>query len=355
MQWAKTHQQAPYNLAVSGMLSYPLRDLPVKIEDLEINRHGAYGYPPLQEALAKLSGVTPDHVVHIEGTSGANHLAMAALIEPGDEVLIEHPTYELLLSTARYLGAEVWRFSRPGMKLDPAEIARMVTPRTRLIAITNLHNPSSDFTTEAVLRRVGEIAREAGARVLVDEVYLDAAWDLAPRSSIHLGPEFVATTSLTKVYGLSGLRCGWILADPELARRMWLLNDLFGVNAAHPAERLSVIAIENLPRIAARARALLDTNRPLLNHFLESQPALECPKMERGTVCFPRLRRGSVEDFCKLLRERYETSVVPGHFFEMPDHVRVGICGETETLKAGLDRLGVALTEYFSGPHRPCN
>ena len=92
--------------------------------------------------------------------------------------------------------------------------------------ITNLHNPSSAFADEATLRAVGEIARRVGARVLVDEVYLDAAFELAPRSAFHLGPEFVVTNSLTKVYGLSGLRCGWVLAEPELARRMWLLNDL---------------------------------------------------------------------------------------------------------------------------------
>src|SRR5690242_10095174 len=102
MEWAKLHSEAPFNLASSGVQSYPLAELPVKLEQLEINGSTVYGYAPLQERLAKKAGVTPECVVAAQGTSMANHLAMAALIAPGDEVLIEDPTYELLLSAARY-------------------------------------------------------------------------------------------------------------------------------------------------------------------------------------------------------------------------------------------------------------
>src|SRR5205807_328656 len=117
--------------------------------------------------------------------------------------------------------------------------------RTKLIVLTNLHNPSSALTPDSVLREVGDL----GAHVLVDEVYLDAVYEKTPRSSAHLGPQFIVTNSLTKVYGLSGLRCGWILAEPDLARAMWRLNDLFEVNAAHPAELLSVAAFRHLDAI----------------------------------------------------------------------------------------------------------
>jgi aspartate/methionine/tyrosine aminotransferase len=112
------------------------------------------------------------------------------------------------------------------------------------------------LTSDDVLREIGDLARSVGARVLVDEVYLDAVYENTPRTSYHLGREFVVTNSLTKVYGLSGLRCGWIVAEPDLARRMWRLNDLFGSIPAHPAERLSVIALENLDRIRERARRI---------------------------------------------------------------------------------------------------
>src|SRR5262249_19041813 len=158
------------------------------------------------------------------GTSMANHLAMAALVSPGDEVLIERPAYEPLVALARYLGAHVTRFERPfesGFAVDPDIVAAALTPRTKLVVLTNLHNPSGAFTDEATLTRVGEAARSVGARVLVDEAYLDAVFDELARTALRLGPTFVVTGSLTKVYGLSGLRCGWILAETSLARQIW--------------------------------------------------------------------------------------------------------------------------------------
>jgi len=343
MQWAKlNHATARYNLGVSGMPSYPLAELGVKVENLEVNGPPGYGYAPLQEALARKCGVTPDHVVAAAGTSMANHLAMAAVLEPGDEVLIEHPAYGLLEDAARYLGAEIRHFDRPweaGFPLDPSIVERAMTPRTRMVVVTNLHNPSSALASEEALKAIGAMV----PWVLVDEVYLDAVFDPPQRSAIHLGENFVITNSLTKVYGLSGLRCGWILAQPELARKMWLLNDLFGVNAAHPAELLSVIALEKLPEIAARTHALLERNREIFNRFLASCTGLQARPTEFGTVSFPRLARGSGDDFCRLLREKYETSVVPGSFFGMEQHFRLGICCPTETLVTGLERIALCL------------
>ncbi len=266
MLWAKTQGRAKYNLATSGVGSFPLRDLPVTIDQLEINGDSTYGYAPLQHAIAKKCGVDPDCVVAADGTSMANHLAMAALLDPGDEVLIEQPTYELLTSTLLYLGAAVKTFVRDennGYALDPAEVRRAITPKTRLIVLTNLHNPSSVLAPDSVLREIGELARSIGARVLVDEVYLDAVYTNTPKTAYLLGPEFVVTSSLTKVYGLSGLRCGWILAEPDLARAMWRLNDLFASIPAHPAELLSVVAMEHLAQIRdARAEDCRSRPRP---------------------------------------------------------------------------------------------
>ena len=354
MQWAKKRSGARYNLATSGLVSFPLSGFPsLKLEDLgPLSRGGDYGFAPLQEALAAHCGVSKDNVVAALGTSMANYLAMAAILEPGDEVLVEHPTYELLLATLGYLEADIRRFPRrpdTGFAIDPAEVERNVTPRTRLIVITNLHNPSSALTGEPELQAIGDIARRAGARVLVDEVYLEAAFERAPRSAFHLGPEFVITNSLTKVYGLSGLRCGWILADAELARRIWLLDDLLDVNAPHVAERLSVFAFANFDAVCARARTLLTTNRALMNQFLAGRHDLEVRPLEFGTVAFPRLLTGPVDEFCELFRNKYEGTVVPGSFFEMPDHFRMGIGGETDALAASLERLGAALDEFRSG------
>ena len=150
------------------------------------------------------------------------------------------------------------------MRSIPAQVRRVITRKTKLIVLTNLHNPSSVLASETALREIGGLARSVGARVLVDEVYLDAVYINTPKPAYHLGPEFVVTSSLTKVYGLSGLRCGWILAEPDLARAMWRLNDLFASIPAHPAELLSVVALENLDTIRDRARKIVEADRALL-------------------------------------------------------------------------------------------
>jgi len=347
MYWAKTSSVAKYNLATSGLGNLKLRELRVSLDDLEITG-GGYGYQPLIQSIGERYRVASESIVTAAGTTFANHLAMAALIKPGDEVLFEHPAYEPMLAAARYLGASVKRFSRTfenGFRIVPQEIESLASNSTRLIVITNLHNPSGVLVDDAALKQVGEIARRVGARVLVDEVYIETLFEELPRTSFHLGDEFVVTSSLTKAFGLSGLRCGWIFAEPELARRMWLLNDLFAATAVHAGERLSVIAMQQLPEIAERSKQLLDRNRQVLNDFFDTREDLEVIRPEFGTVMFPRVRGGTADELCRLLREKYETSVVPGSFFEMPAHFRVGIAGDTDALKEGLDRLGKTLNE----------
>jgi hypothetical protein len=345
MHWAKTQSRARFNLATSGVGSFPLAELPVQ-PAMEINGDSTYGYAALNRAIAAKCGVDPDCVVGAAGTSMANHLAMAALIDPGDEVLIEEPAYELLVSAAQYLGADVKRFRRKeenGYALEPTEIRHALTPRTKLIVVTNLHNPTSVLTPDSVLREIGDLARSVGAHVLADEVYLDAVYENTPRTSYLLGPEFIVTSSLTKVYGLSGLRCGWILAHPDLARNMWRLNDLFGAVPAHAAELLSVAAFEQLDFIRARARRVVEADRAVLAEFLRLQPSVRSPRTAFGTTAFLRLEGVDEEAFLARLRAEYETSAVPGSFFESPGHIRIGMGVDHEMFAEGLRRISLAL------------
>ena len=345
MHWAKTRSTAKFNLATSGMPNLSIRDLRVSLDDLEIT-DGGYGYEPLISRIGARYGVAKESIVTAAGTTFANHLAMAAIAKPGDEVLFESPAYEPMLAAVRYLGANVKRFTRrfeDGFRVAPEEVEKHVTRNTRLIVITNLHNPSSVLIDDATLKQIGEIARGVGARVLVDEVYIETLFETAPRTAFHLGDEFVVTSSLTKAFGLSGLRCGWIFAEPELAQRMWLLNDLFAATPVHAGERLSVIALDQISEIAERAKRLLDHNRRLLNEFLDTREELETVRPEFGTVMFPRVSNGNADLLCRVLREKYETSVVPGSFFELPAHFRVGIAVSSDVLEHGLERLGQAL------------
>jgi aspartate/methionine/tyrosine aminotransferase len=349
MQWAKLHSKARFNLATSGVGAYPLRELNVSIDQLEINGDNSYGFVPLQHAIAKKNGIDPACVVETAGTSMANHLALAALIDPDDEVLIESPTYELVISTALYLQAKIVRFPRReenAFAVDPEEIRKAITRKTKLVFLTNLHNPSSVLTSDDILCEVGDIAASVDAHVVVDEVYLDAVYDKTPRTSFHLGKNFVVTSSLTKVYGLSGLRCGWILAQPELARAIYELNDLFAATQVHPTEILSVIALQNLDKIRERARRIVGADRADLKNFLDANAAyIAAVRSTHGTTSFPKLLRGDVPEVLQRLRAKFETTVVPGKFFGMPDHFRIGIGVDHEMFAEGLRRLSQALQQ----------
>jgi aspartate/methionine/tyrosine aminotransferase len=348
--WVKTQPKAKYNLATSGVMNFPLAQLPLRLENLEISgQTPGYGYAPLQQALARHAKVPKECVVAAIGTSMAIYLAYAGTLEPGDDALVEQPAYESMFLAAQLAGANVVRFQRRfenGFAIDPSEIERAITPKTRLIVLTNLHNPSGAFVSTETLRAIGKIAEHNGARVMVDEVYLEMFFDNPVPSAFHLGETFIITSSLTKVYGLSGLRCGWILAAPDLAERIWHINDLFGNIPPHSAELMSIVALDNLPAIAQHSRNLLNTNRALLDQFLNSRTDLELVRPPAGTVIFPRVTTGNTGKFIELLREKCETEVVPGRFFEMPDHFRLGIGGDTEMLRAGLERLSSALDEF---------
>jgi aspartate/methionine/tyrosine aminotransferase len=346
MHWSKTQSRARFNLATSGVAPFPLHELSVDFKELEINGDNSYGYPPLQSAIAEYHGVDPECVVEAAGTSMANHLAMAAILESGDEVLIEHPAYGPILDVARYLEANVKRFPRAeenGWMVDPADIRHSVTPKTRLIVITNLHNPTSVLTPDSVLREVGDIARSIGAHVLVDEVYLDAVYEGTPQTSFHLGPEFLVTSSLTKVYGVSGLRCGWIMARPDLATKMQRLHDLYAATAVYPGELLSVAAFKHLDLLRERARRIVEADRKLLRDFLERQSPISAVRTDWGTTSFLRLQQGNADFFLERLRSEFDTSAVPGRFFEMPDQFRIGMGVNTEMFAEGLKRIGHAL------------
>jgi len=348
MEWAKRHPRSRVSLAGSNLLSCELVDLPGAREALELHGDNDNGYAPLVEAIATRYGVPRDMVVTAQGTSGANFLVFAALVKAGDDVLVERPGYDPLMGPPLLLGANATRFDRrfeDGYRLDPDAVRAAMTPRTRLIVITNAHNPTGVVASDADLDEVGRIAERNGARVLVDEVYLDTAVAGAVRPAAAKSPVFISTSSLTKSYGLAGLRCGWVLAHPRVAESVARARDIVDGTGAFPAERLSVLAFSLLDRLAARSRRLLGANGRTMHAFLESQPTLECVWPSAGTVVFPRIRGvADAGPFVERLAREFETDVVPGRFFQAPAHFRVGFGGRPDVLADGLSLLGRALS-----------
>jgi aspartate/methionine/tyrosine aminotransferase len=348
MQYAKTRRQAPFDLGGSNILACTLDDLPGAREALALSGANDSGYGPLLDAIAARYAAPASRITTATGTAGANFLAFAALLEPDDDVLVEMPGYDPLLGAIRLLGARPVRFERrfeDGFALDPDRVRAAMTPRTRLVVITHPHNPSGVAAADAALDEVGRIAERAGAKVLVDEVYRDispaAGPPLALRSDV-----FVTTSSLTKSYGLSSLRCGWIIGSEAVIERARRARDVVDGTGSIVAERLAVVAFQHLGALAARAQAHLTRNKAMVDAFLRGQPRLESAA-SGITVVFPRIS-GVVDSgrFVDDLRERHQTAVIPGHFFDAPAHFRLGYGGATEPLRTGLDRIAEALATW---------
>jgi len=351
MEWAKLKTHPKINLSRSGLADRSLADLGIDRQDLEINGEHSYGYPPLIAAIAARYRVEERNVLPVNGASQGIFYAAAALLEPGDEVLVEQPAYEPLLAVPRFFRAEVKRFARrfeDGYSIDLDKFRSALTTRTKLVVLTNLHNPSGAFLDDRSLLELAAAASEKGAMVFVDEIYLEFLEEKEePATSFHLAENLVVTSSLTKVYGLGGLRCGWILAPESLIGQMRRLMDLVSVEGVYFGEQVSALAFSRLDSLRAQSRPLIEGNFGLVRDFVDAEKKLSWIEPDAGIVGFPRLEAGlDGTRLARILREGYDTSIVPGHFFEEPQHFRLGFGVPAEELKQGLENIRRALEPY---------
>lgn len=345
MEWSKSRPTPEIDLATSNLLACALEDVPGASAAVSLAGSSPDGWPPLVDAISARYGVPSAHVSTAVGCSGANFLALAALLDAGDEVLIEQPGYDPLAAAATMLGARVTRFERrfdEGWRLDPDRIDRALTPRTRVVMISSPHNPSGVMTGTDQLLEIARLADRRGFTVVADEVYLDLAAAGHPPAAT-LSPAFVSTNSLTKAYGLASLRCGWALASPETTAKIRRARDVVDVWSPMPADRVSAVAFRHIERLAARARGIVDTNSPLVASFFDARDDLECIPSD-ATIAFPRFADGrDAGPFVERLFRENGVAVVPGRFFDSPSHFRISFGGGTAALEKGLAAIAACL------------
>lgn len=347
--WARRfYGNVRYDLATSGMPTVPLAEL--GMPDARTMGDPS-GWAAARTAIASYHGVAPDEAVLALGTTHAIWLAYAALTSPGDEILVEQPAYEPLVRIAGGVGLRVTHFERPAAErfpLDPERIVRALTPRTRVVVVTNLHNPSGVRAPDDVLRAIAAALASRGVTLLVDEVYapFDALVDargVFHGSARKLGPNVVAIGSLTKCYGLGPQRIGWLLGAPDVVARaddaITASCGLLPIETAHVA----VHAFGRIVDLAARARAVLAGKREHVSAWT-ARHGLSWSAPTEGLYGFAIVPgAGDLTATIEKAATERDVLVAPGSFFGVPGGFRLSWSKSLPDLDEGLARLAAAL------------
>lgn len=307
------------------------------------------------EILAKRYAVRPADVLCTTGATGAVAMLCRTLLAPGDEALIEAPGFDLFTALAEDSGATTAYFERPAplFDIDLADIERRLRPNTRLIILSNLHNPSGMPVSHQALKDLAVIAERRGIHVIVDEVYGDYA-DAATRPcpACAISPAFISVSSFTKIWGLSTLRCGWIVAAPDVMARVRDRSERLEFGLSNLAHATAALVFEHSDRFDSYTQGTVREARPIMQRCFDEWQAeglVEGILPDFGCIFFPRLI--GIDDtapFSDWLAARASVIVAPGGFFGAPDHIRIGHAQRIEDLERGLLALGQGLRDYRS-------
>jgi aspartate/methionine/tyrosine aminotransferase len=303
------------------------------------------------QAICARYGVKPEQVITTTGVTSALSMILKALLSFGDQVLVEQPGFDLLSTLAREAGAVVTPLPRraPDFRIDLGDLTKLLTDRTRMILISNLHNPSGALLSASDIRAIAAAAAKVGAVVVVDDVYADFGRPEAPSPAALLAPNVISANSLTKVFGLHSLKCGWMIGAPELLDRIqnefsegdFSISKLSHAVAAHVLESSSIF--DN------RWHNILAATRPVLEEYGKAMIAdglIAGAVPKYGCMYFPQVLQ--TRDTLRLARglwEQHGILVAPGEFFGMPGHIRIGCGGTADELNTGLARLHKALRD----------
>lgn len=310
------------------------------------------GSPEFKDEVAKLyrKPVSPSRILQTNGCTGANLNAMHVLIEPGDHVVAEWPTYTPLYEVPRQLGAEVdyWELEEGlGWKPDVEKLKRLVKPNTKLICINNASNPVGCVLDKDTLEQIADIARSVGAYVLSDEVYMpmddtENYWSMA-----DVYEKAIVTNSVSKTYSTPGARIGWVVADEEVAQRVRVYRDYSMICTGVFNDILATYVLKNRQTILERNRRICHTNHDIVAEWVKDQPRAKWNDPKGVSVSYLQLDiPESDEEFCKRILSERGVLLVPGTRFELPNGARLGYCCHEDVLRKGLALLGEALAEY---------
>jgi capreomycidine synthase len=352
-----------FDISCSGVESFSLGELRdiLGIEQAEMDRivfrdSESLGAPGLRRAIADRWGDgNPDHVMATHGASEAQFLTLNALLRPGDEVVVLEPSYQPLYSIAESIGCELrpWylRFEN-GFRPDIEEAKRLIGPRTAMVILNFPHNPTGASLTPEEQAEILDAVKQVGAYLVWDAAFAELTYDGKPLPDPYRSYErCISLGTLSKAYGLPGLRVGWALALPDILARCIELRDYITLHLSPLVEFIAQRAVEHSDRLLNLRLPQVQANLAILTEWCaRHEEVVDYVRPRGGVSAFLRLPgMGDVDEFCHRLAGEYKTLLVPGSCFKQPAFVRLGFGGATAELEQGLSRFSALLHQVKKG------
>lgn len=354
--WFDRYQyEIEYDIGESAVKTLSLKDVSVDLEDVSL-RYGYHkGLPELRETIAgQYRELRGENVVVTTGASEANFVVVSALAGPGDHVIVEHPNYPSLYEVPRSLGCDVSLFTlrfESGFRPDLDELRDLIRPHTKLISLTHPNNPTGSMMTKKELRDVIGLVEEKDIFLLFDETYRHMASDenLLPPAAA-LSEKAISISSMSKCYGLPGIRTGWLATqNKEVLAEVLAIREQVSIANNALSEVIAASVLKRKDEFLEKARLRIGNNREVVATWMKNQEDFEWIYPEAGVVCLPRIKEHIPivpETLFRRLAEEYKTFVVPGRCFEMDErHFRIGFGADADEIRSGLENLGSALED----------
>ncbi|WP_455364464.1 aminotransferase class I/II-fold pyridoxal phosphate-dependent enzyme [[Eubacterium] cellulosolvens] len=342
-EWFDRYQyEVAYDIGESGVKYFSLSDFDLDLSRLHLRYGHHRGNPILRELVARdYEGLSEENVAVTTGASEANFALIVTLMDPDDHMVIEFPNYPSLYEVPRSLGLQydLLRLDfHNSFRLDVQELESRIHENTKLVILTRPHNPTGSTLTLTELEEVIELVESRGLYLLLDETYRELAFgDVLPPAA-SLSSKAISVTTMSKAYGLPGIRIGWVAANKEIIERVVSAREQLTICNSIIGEAVAEAALERKDAVLEGVRKRIEGNFEVLRSWFNRQNLLRWASPSGGVVCFPYLGK-KTDQLCTDLAERYKTFTVPGFCFGMDEFLRIGFGGDREELTQGLTNL----------------
>ncbi|MBO9199341.1 MULTISPECIES: aminotransferase class I/II-fold pyridoxal phosphate-dependent enzyme [Niastella] len=344
-----------FNMAESSVSDLTFGELGLQLNELKLEYIPHRGNPQLRQMLASEAGVLhPDQVLLTNGACGALFIINTALLTPADHLIVVRPNYAPNIEVPETIGCAISYIDlqlEENWRVNLQAIEAAITPATKLISITTPHNPTGMVMTQPELQALVTLVENRNIYLLVDETYRDTCFTTPYPVVASLSERVISVSSLSKAFGLPGLRIGWIITrNADLMEQFLGAKEMIYISNAALDEEVATQFYRQKEKFAKTINQRAMENFEVLCAWLQQEPALEYVLPQGGVVCFPRLVSPETIDiarFYETLAQKYKTMVGAGHWFSMPDsYMRIGFGWlDKAAFEQGLKHISQAIAE----------